>query len=34
MLTDLDTLATALFAKTDDLIKGSPQLRRGVRGWA
>jgi len=26
MVTDLDTLATALFAKTDDLIKGLPQL--------
>lgn len=26
MVTDLDTLATALFVKTDDLIKGLPQL--------
>jgi len=24
--TDLDTLATALYVKTDDLLKGSPQL--------
>jgi hypothetical protein len=24
--TDLDTLATALFVKTDDLLKSSPQL--------
>jgi Transposase DDE domain len=26
--TDLDTLATALYVKTDDLLKGSPQLAR------
>jgi hypothetical protein len=26
--TDLDTLATALYVKTDDLLKESPQL-----GW-
>ena len=26
MDTDLDTLATALFVKTDDLLKSSPQL--------
>jgi hypothetical protein len=25
---DLDTLATALFVKTDDLLRGSPQLAR------
>jgi hypothetical protein len=32
--TDLDTLATALFGKTDDLLKSSPQLARGARRWA
>ena len=26
MKTDLDSLATALYVKTDDLLKGSPRL--------
>jgi hypothetical protein len=28
---DLDTLATALYARTDDLLKAAPDKRRGGR---
>ncbi|MFI0908797.1 IS982 family transposase [Streptomyces sioyaensis] len=33
MKTELDSLATALYVKTDDLLKDSPQLSRGARPW-